>query len=223
MAKVRASAVIFISVAVVMAATGWLAYPLGVGVWNDLQKQRAQEREFVIASDYDQRKIVRSLLIKEMQKPPLCAPSGICPEEPIYLDRFAAVLRSADDPEPWRKYETRSLGRDGALVNRGDVSVPLPLQELLDRVTQVQTYNADPMLPGLTYVSDAESLPSLGEPDSCSESMSPRLVRVSSAAVQKSAGAAIVLVARRWCDGSGSHRVTRLKREGSDWRVMEDY
>ena len=225
MSKIRASAILSLSIAGAVMATCLLAYPLVLSFWTELQARRAQERDFVAASDSDQDMIVRSLLINETNKPPLCSPSVDCTKEPMYFDRLSATLRSADHGGPWSKYEMMTIRPQGSLVNRGDSSRPIPLQELLDRLSQTQTYNANPMLPGVIYVRNPEELPVLGEPDSCrdSSSISPRLVRISRAAVQESKGLALVVIARTFCDGGGVPRVAELHRDGSEWRVVSDY
>ena len=225
MSKIRASAILSLSIAVAVLAGCLLAYPLALGFWAELQARHAQERDFVAASDSDQDMIVRSLLINEINKPPLCSPSVKCTKEPMYFDRLSATLRSADHGGPWSKYEVMTIRPDGSLVDRGDSSRPIPLQELLDRLSQVQTYNANPMLPGVIYARNPEELPLLGEPDSCSDSssISPRLVRIGRAAVQESKGLALVLIARTFCDGGGVPRVAELHRDRSEWRVISDY
>ena len=203
-----------------MMVAAALFYPFAVGYWADFQAQRAQDRDFVIASDADQRMIVRSLLIDEIGKPPLCSPDGDCPKEPIYFDRLSATLRSLDPDLIGAKYEVVLVRPYDSLVNRGDASLPLRLKELLDEISQGQTYNADPRLPGIVYVVDPEDLPLLGEPGSCGPPVSPRLVRISRAAVQESEDIAIVLIARTYCDGSGSPDVAVLRRNGVEWRVV---
>ena len=223
MSRLRVSAIVLISITGAIVAAGALVYPLAKGSWADFQARRAQDRDFVIASDSDQAAIVRSLLLNEMAKPPLCSPSQDCPKQPIYFDRLSATLRSTGDHEPWAKYEIRTVRPDGSLVNRGDNSLPIPLQELLDQISQRQTYNADPMLSGVVYVAAPEYLPVFGEPDSCDKSIDSRLVRISNAAVQESTGIALALIARTFCDGTGVPRVATLQRDGAGWRVLQDY
>lgn len=223
MSKLRAPAVLRMSVAIAMVVSAALVYPLAKGYWTELHARRLQGRDFVIANDSDQGAIVRSLLISEKEKPPLCGPFGNCPKEPIYFDRLSATLRSVDFDGIWATYEVRTVRPQGSLVNRGDNSLPLRLQELLDQITQGQTYNADPMLPGIVYVATPQDLPVLGEPDSCGASINPRLLRVSRAAVQESEGLALVLIARTFCDRSGSTEVAKLQRRGAEWRRLEDY
>lgn len=225
MSRIRASAILSLSSAGALVVICLLAYPLVSNSWIELKTQRDQERDFVAASESDQSKIVRSLLINEINRPPLCSPSVSCTKEPMYFDRLSATLRSAEYGGPWNKYEVMTIRRQGSLVDRGDSSRPIPLQELLDRLSQAQTYNADPMLPSVIYARDPEELPVLGEPSSCSDSssISPRLVRIGRAAVQESKGLALVLIARTFCDGRGVPRVAELRRDGSEWRVVSDY
>lgn len=223
MSKIRASAVLHISVVVALVSAGVLIYPLAKGSWAKHQDRRIPDRDYVIASDADQRMIVRSLLINEINKPPLCGPSGECPKEPIYFDWLSATLRSSDPSKTLAKYEVVTIRPQGSLVNRWDKSLPVGLQELLDHISQTQTHNANPMLPGVVYVADPKDLPVLGESGSCEKSISPRLVRISKAALQESEGLALVLIAITFCDGSGSPRVAKLKRDGAEWRVLEDY
>ena len=226
MSKIRVSAIVSLSVAGAIAAAGFLIYPLVMNFWTELQAERAQERDIVAASDSDQAMIVRSLLTNELEKPPLCSPSEPnCLKEPMYFDRVSATLRSIDHGGRWRRYEVATIRPQGSLVNLGDPSRPIPLQELIDRLSQTETYNMDPALPGVIYVSSAEDLPVLGEPESCraSTSLGPRLVRISRAAVQESKGLALALIARTFCDGSGVPRVAELQRDGTKWRVIADY
>ena len=164
---------------------------------------------------------MRSLLISEIGRSPLCSPSGDCPKEPVYVDRLSATLRTLDSDQTWAKHERALVRPYDSLVNWGDASTPLRLRELLDQISQIQTYNADPRLPGIVYVTNPEDLPSLGEPGSCGPPVSPRLVRISRAAVQESDDVAVVLIARTFCDGSGSARVTKLRRHGAEWRVHD--
>lgn len=220
MPKIRVSAILRTSFAAAMMVSAALLYPLVVGYWADLQAQRAQDRDFVIASESDQQMIVRSLLIEETGKSPRCSPDGDCPNEPIYFDRLSATLRSLDPDRIGAKYEVVLVRPYDSLVNWGDASLPLQLQELLDEISQSQTYNADPRLPRIVYVTHPEDLPALGEPGSCGPRVSPRLVRISRAAVQESEDIAIALIARTYCDGSGSPRVAALRRNGAEWRVI---
>ena len=221
---IRASAIASLSAAGAIVVAGLFVYPLAMDSWAELQAEHAQERDFVAASDSEQAMIVRSLLTDELRKPPLCSPSERnCSKEPMYFDRVSATLRSMDHGGPWDKYEVATIRPQGSLVNRGDSSRPVRLQELLDHLSQTQTYNVDPELPDVIYVSSAEKLPVLGESESCRGSISPRLVRISRAAVQESTGMALALVARTFCDGSGVPRVAELQRDGTRWRVVADY
>lgn len=200
-----------------------LVYPLAKGYWTEFHARRIQGRDVVIASDADQREIVRSLLVNEKGKPPLCGPSGGCPEKSIYFDQISATLQSLDADGPWADYELRTVGPRGSLANRGDHSVPVRLQELLDQIASRQTYNADPMLLGIDYVANPKDLPALGKPGSCGASINPMLVRVGRAAVQESKGLALVLIARTYCDGSGAAEVAKLQRRGAGWQIVEGH
>jgi len=221
MPKIRASAILLIAATGAVMVTGGFFYPQAKRSWHELQARRAQGREFVSASESDQRMIVRSLLLNELGKPPLCGPSGDCPKEPIFFDRLSATLRSADYEGPEAKYTFFTIRPEGSLANDSDDSWPAPLKALLDNLSQRQTYNADPMLSGVTYVGRAEDLPVLGEPDSCDKLVSPRLVRISRAAIQNSEGLALVLVATTFCDGSGVPGMASLRRDGPGWRVLK--
>ena len=226
MPKIRAPIILRLSVALGVAAASGIALPLAVGAKDAWERRRAMEADFVSASPLDQQQIARSFLLKEIAKPPLCSPDGLCPEEPLYFDRHSAVHRSLSDPAPWLPYELRAVEPLEPLVNPGDWSLPLPLRELLERTVQVPTENDDPMLPNVMYVADQGHLPQLGSHEDrgiCTDRYSPRLVRVSRAAVQESAGLAVALVTTSYCGGGSWVRVATFKREAAGWRALKDH
>lgn len=199
-----------------------LVYPAATRIWREHTAQRAEQRNFVLASELDQSAIVRGFLLNEQKKALLCSPSGVCPEEPIYFDRMSAVLRTVDSPESPNKYELRAADTGYRLINRADQSLPVPLQELLDRSKHVQTHNPNPMLSGIIYVDEPSELPRLGESDSCTESFSPRLVRIGQAAIHQPGNLAIALVAITYCDGSGGFRIAKFERDKQGWHVVSE-
>lgn len=220
MAHARASIVFMLCIAGAILVAGVVLYPLGKSRWNELKASRADERDFVPASDSDQAVIVRTLL-KSLLKNRQCLPmEQECPSHPIYFDRVSATLRSMDQGESWSKYEVVTIRPEGSLFKRGDHWRPLPLQELLDNLSQIQTYNTDPALPGIIFVDSTDELQSLGEHGECNESLNPKLVRISRAAVQESAGIALALMSKTWCDGSGALEVAELRRDETRWRVI---
>lgn len=221
MPKVRASLVIRLSLAGALLLAAAVVYPLAVSHFADLRAQRAERRDFVVASETDQRLIVRSILAREIDDKSLCEPGRSCPRHPVYFDRQSAVLLSTDDPEAYQPYELRTVGTYDLLADRTDPSTPLALRELLGRLARSRAYNSDPRQQHVTYAEDPKELPVLGEAESCEASNHARLVRTSSAAVQNSEGLALVLVATTFCDGSGSWRVAELERKGLEWMVVE--
>lgn len=223
MRKLKALPVIVTSAALALLVALVLVWPLLLGAWADFQRERAAQREFVAASDAVQQAIVRSYLECEMRQPPLCNPqTGACPKALLYFDSRSAVLASSDSGEPWDRYEYRVLNaeREGALVDRADTSAPVALQETLDKLTREVTRNANPLLPGVTYVDAAEKMPILGLPGSCGDVESPKLVRMSRAVVQVSEGFAIALVAVAYCDASVAHHVAKFQQRDGVWVAL---
>lgn len=224
MSHVRAPVVICLSAAFALIAAGVIGYPLAVDFYVAKKRDRAESRSFVVASPTDQKMIVRGILLAEQAQPPLCNPTdGTCPEEPIYLDRRSAVMRSFDDPAPWMEYELRSIGREQSLIDRGDGSTPPQLLELLGRLVQDQTETVDPDLAGMTYVAHATALPDLGGNESqgsCTDRIRPRLIRVSRAAVHQPEKIAIAYVTTTYCGGGSWGRIVKLERSDTGWRLL---
>lgn len=203
---------------------------------GDLAGEMNEQWQVVGATEADQQGIVRSYLGKEIQRPPVCDPSGGCPAEPVYFDRASAVLLDVDSPEPWRRHEFRTdepearvieldrYGRSSRDPYTGMVvyaePAPLSLQKRLAELVQVRIYHADPMLPGLIFVDEPGALPMLG-PGGCSPQLSPRLVRISRAAVHKTEDLAIALAAITFCDGSGHLSVVAFRRGATGWQSIE--
>ena len=221
MPKVRASAIVRISLGCALLIGSALVLPFALDYWTAWEARRALERDFIAASESDQQLIVVSLLKSEMRAPLLCGPVRPCPDEPIYFDRRSAVLFSLDDPEPQDPYEPRLVQRQEYPFHTWENPEPLPLQQLLDRLVQTRIEHADPGLPGLIYVHQSNDLPKLGLHGICTPRSNPRLLRISAAAVQQSQGLALVLVSRTFCDGSTGSIVVRLKRAGAEWLVVE--
>jgi hypothetical protein len=219
MPGIRASRVIHLSIAGALVLASLVTYPLLVSTWAELQDRSAQERDYAAASDPNQRSIVKAILSLETAELDACDHSRPCPEERVYFDHEFATLLSADDPRPWKRHEQRMARPYDSLVDRGDHSTPIRLQELLDRLVQESGSNADPELPDVTFISDPGDMPKLGEPENCNTPEIPRLVRISRAAVQESKGQAIALVSRIFCDGSGSYKIVALRLKGSAWVV----
>jgi hypothetical protein len=220
MRQVRASSVLRMGIACAIALAVGLGFSLALDAWAMLEQHWLRERHFAAASELDQRAIVGSLLVEETAKPPLCSPTGRCPEEPIYFDQLSATLRFSDVRGPSFKYDVVTVRSGGALMDRADTSVPIPLQDLLDNLSRVPTRNADPMMSRVTYVRDSEGFTLDAGPGGCSDVRQPRLIRVGRAAVQEPEGLALALVITTYCDQSFGVRVAKLRRDGAAWHVL---
>jgi hypothetical protein len=218
MSSVKASSILAASAVLAALAVGALGYPLAAHRW----KEMSEARDFTSANESTQTAIVRSYLQHELRHTPMTSPTGTHALEPIFFDRRSAVLRPLDAPEPWDEYEVRSADRKGELVNPADTSIPVRLQELLDRTTLSQGYNSDPNTPGVTYVATPRSLPLLGARETCNDTLRPRLIRISKAVVYEPGDLAIALIATTFCDRSTGMRVVSFTRDGAKWRVLED-
>ena len=218
MFSVKASSILITSAALIAFAAGALLYPLAAHRWAEM----AEARKFIVASDSTQTEIVRSYLYHELKQRPLASISTYA-LEPIFFDRRSAVLRPIDASEPWEEFEIRSANRKGALVDRANTSIPVPLQELLDRTTLSQEYNSDPHVPGVVYVDARHNLPVLGLSEICTETSRPRIIRISRSVVHEPGDLAIALVGFTFCDRSTGMQVIKFTRDGAKWRVLEDH
>lgn len=215
MTRVRATAVLAYGVLLFLLAVAGMSYPAARSFWSDVQARRAIERDFVLATDQEQKRIVRSFLDGQLHDTAFCGAGG-CRHGKIHFDRSAAVLLPIDSDEPWERYEVRSALVDRSLFDGVFTTVPIPLQNLLDASTLHRTENADPLVEGIVYVDDPEDLPDLGDDEACRSGL--RLVRISRAAVHQPEGMAVALIHMTYCDLSVGSHVARFRRSGDEWR-----
>ena len=208
----------------VLVATGLFVLVSGAAViWPLVAhhvRQREELRSFQVADDSLQIDIVRAYLEHELHRPPLIV-AGRKLEEVLYFDTKAAALCSLDHPTPCDQLEFLSAERDGALVDAADITMPVELQRLLDRITSLRTYNIDPRVTGVTTLGTTGP-ENLAEACAGHPSRQARLVRISRGAVSASDGRAIAMVLDRYCDNSGGMHVIKFHREGAKWVVTAE-
>ncbi len=187
-------------------------------------RKREELRSFQVADDPTQADIVRAYFEHELHRPPDAVVAGAPAGQPLYFDRKSAALCSLEHPIPCDRIEFLSAEREGALVDAADITVPLELQRLLDRIASQRTYNVDPHVAGVTTVATADQKEFVEAclrhpPGSPGHPEVPRLVRISRAAVHASHGQAIAMVLHRYCDRSSGISVVKFHRQGTKWAV----
>ncbi len=225
MRKISPSAVATLSGAGIVLLAIAALYPVAANGWSARQEWLAQAQDFTVASELEQREITRELLLAEIGRPTICDPLGRCPEKPVYFDRTSATrlpLSDVDTDGDWRKYEYR-IARDSIdFFDRGDHSVPIALMQRLEGLSRIRFEMSDPNVAGVGYVTDSENFDQVGSPSKCTLQRSPRLIRMSRAAVHQSGNLAVVLIQRIYCEAGGTPRIAHLRRDGAGWHVTND-
>ncbi|GAA4861348.1 hypothetical protein [Luteimonas vadosa] len=214
MTKVQPKTILAVTVVAAAAVALALVAPLVVAWKSD----RDFKNSFVLADPTTQNLIVRAYLSQLDQQVTWCPENEGCSDFTTYFDRHAAQLLPISTPEPIDEY-TILTARDDTLIDRSNLDIPLPLQQLLQRSVDDVTYNSDPQVPGVIYIPAPEDRPALREPKSCSSLPYARLVKMSRAAVSLTTNQAVSLVQTFYCDWEPGMHVVRFVHGASGWRV----
>lgn len=103
------------------------------------------------------------------------------------------------------------------------ITVPVPLQELLQSSVGTLTHNPDPQVPNTIYAASPEDRPDLRTPGSCDRSPNIRLVKMSRAAIDLTTEQAISYVQTFYCGGEPGMRVIRFVKSETGWQVAQDH
>lgn len=196
-----------------------LGLPNAIRALSQWHEDRLEARDFAPASDDDQRAIVRAILEDRFRADSLCYLLEPCTGPLLALDRRAATAvplggRADFSRHPLVTYDVRL-----AVGQHLDFRAPPLLIDRLATLLPMEAENADPSMPGVHYIADAEPWPSVASPARCVAGDAPR-VRISRAAVQRPAGIAIAMTAYAFCDGSGRSSFYKLERERDRWVVL---
>ncbi|WP_422509682.1 hypothetical protein [Stenotrophomonas sp. GZD-301] len=199
--------------ALVLVCAAAMAWPLVAGHVRD----RDARRSVRLADEALQADLVRTYLAHVLRRPPQVI-AGHAVHEALYFDTRAAAFCAVDAAGPCDAQEYLAVERTGALVDAADHRLPLALQQVLDRQTQIRTHNRDPHLPGVTRL-DATADNAFAGACAVPSARMGHLIRISRGVVQAPDGPALAMVLDRYCDRSGGMRVVRFNRQGTRWAV----